>query len=127
MTVTSPTSPPIDIPTARTDSMLAALAERVGARFGATTVFGDPVERDGATVIPVASVRFGFGAGSGHGRDEEESGEGGGAGGMAEAAGYIELKDGRTRFVPAVRPERMVALAGAIALACAAIMRGRRR
>ena len=91
--------------------MLAALAERIGARFSAATVYGTPIERDGVTVVPVAAARFGIGAGSGSDPSKGQEGEGGGAGGGVTAAGYIELKDGRSRFVPVVRPERMVALA----------------
>ena len=42
--------------------------ERVAERLGsadARTIYGDPVERNGTTVIPVAKVRFGFGGGAG--------------------------------------------------------------
>ena len=43
------------------------LAERLGASASASSVFGEPVERDGVTVIPVARVRWGVGGGSGRG------------------------------------------------------------
>jgi uncharacterized spore protein YtfJ len=110
------------VPRRRTDEMLAMLAERVGGRFNAATVFGEPVERDGVTVIPVATSRFGFGGGGGD-PDEEQSGEGGGGGGTAAAAGYIEIKGGRTRFVPIVHPTRMVALVLAFVLGVLAVTR----
>lgn len=81
------------------------LASRIGMHASAAAVFGDPVERDGVTVIPVAKVRWGFGAGSGRGLDEgsdgeEELGEGSGGGGgvMASPVGYIELQDGQATF-----------------------------
>jgi uncharacterized spore protein YtfJ len=45
--------------------LLERLAGHVGGKAGAKAVFGDPVERDGVTVIPVARVRWGVGAGGG--------------------------------------------------------------
>jgi Sporulation protein YtfJ (Spore_YtfJ) len=107
----------------RTDEMLAALAERIGARFDASNVFGTPVERDGVTVIPIATIRFGMGGGGGSDPGKGQGGEGGGGGGTARAAGYIELKEGRSRFVPAVHPARMLLLICAATLAGLAIMR----
>jgi uncharacterized spore protein YtfJ len=98
-------------PTRRTDELLSMLAERMGAHFGATSVFAAPVERDGVTVIGVANVRFGMGGGSGSDPTKGGEGEGAGGGGTMSASGYIELKNGRSRFVPVVHPERMVALA----------------
>jgi uncharacterized spore protein YtfJ len=110
-------------PQRRTDEMLARLAERVGGQFDASHVFGAPVERAGVTVIPVATIRFGVGGGGGRDPGKGQDGEGGGAAGSAEAAGYIELKDGRSRFVPVVHPARMLVLVGAMALAGLALAR----
>jgi uncharacterized spore protein YtfJ len=95
------------------EHILATLAEHVSARLNASTVFGSPVERDGVTIIPVAAVRFTFGGGCGGDSKRGGEGEGGGAIGRGTATGYIELKDGRSRFVPIVDPARMLALAGA--------------
>ena len=111
------------VPRRRADELIAALADRLGARFGVSSVFGEPVERDGVTVIPVAAVRLGFGGGTGSDPAKQQEGEGAGGGASMTAAGYIELKDGRSRFVPIVRPERMVALAF---LALLAILMGAR-
>ena len=61
MSETSTTS----VPRGRGDELLSLLAERIGARLSASTVFRTPVERDGVTVVPVAVARFGIGAGSG--------------------------------------------------------------
>lgn len=72
------------------------LAERVGATARASAVFGDPVEREGVTVIPVARAKWGFGGGSG-GREGEE-GAGGGGGTSVRPVGYIELHAGEARF-----------------------------
>ena len=105
------------VPRHRTDELLARLAEGVGARFDASSVFGAPVERDGVTVIPVAAIRFGVGGGGGSDPRKGQDGEGGGAAGTASAAGYIELKDGRSRFVPVVHPARLLLLVGLMSLA----------
>lgn len=72
------------------------LAERAGAWARASAVFGDPVEREGVTVIPVARARWGFGGGSG-GRGEDE-GSGGGGGAFVSPVGYIEPRAGESRF-----------------------------
>jgi uncharacterized spore protein YtfJ len=123
MSETSTTS----IPRRRGDELLSMLAERIGARLGAATVFGAPVERDGVTVVPVAVARFGFGGGSGSDPGKGQEGEGGGGGGMVSPTGYIELKEGRSRFVPVVHPARMLALVLGAAVAALAILRPARR
>ena len=119
MSDTSTTS----VPRRRGDELLSVLAERIGARLGAATVFGAPVERSGVTVVPVAVARFGIGAGSGSDPTKGQEGEGGGGGGTATPIGYIELKDGRSRFVPVVHPARMLALVLSAVIAALLIMR----
>jgi len=95
------------------------LADRVGSRAGVRAVFGDPVERDGITVIPVGRVRWGFGGGGGQGGPEGQQGEGSGGGGgvTASPAGYIEIAGGTATYRPIgfpVSPGTIVA--GAVAL-----------
>ena len=119
MSETSTTS----TPRRRGDELLSMLAERIGARLGTATVFGAPVERDGVTVVPVAIARFGFGGGSGSDPGKGQEGEGGGGGGTVAPTGYIELKDGRSRFVPVVHPARMLALVLGAVIAGLVIMR----
>jgi hypothetical protein len=58
---------------------------------GTRVVFGEPVEREGRTIITVARCRYGFGGGSGTGEPATQSGEGAGAGVMADPLGYIEI------------------------------------
>ena|SRR5688572_1395602 len=111
------------MPRRRGDELLSMLAERIGARVGAATVFGAPVERNGVTVVPVAVARFGIGAGSGSDPSKGQEGEGGGGGGIVAPTGYIELKDGRSRFVPVVHPARILALVLGAVIAGFAIMR----
>jgi uncharacterized spore protein YtfJ len=111
------------VPPRRTDDLLSALADRLGAQFATSTVFGEPTQRDDVTVIPVATLRFGFGGGGGRDPAKGQNGEGGGAGGTSTPVGYIEIKHGRSRFVPVVRPARMAALIGTMALAALVIVR----
>lgn len=79
-------------------SMLDRLAEVIPLHASAKVVYADPVERNGTTIIPVARVQWGFGAG-GLGRGMAERG-GGGGGVRATPAGYIELRDGVSRYRP---------------------------
>jgi uncharacterized spore protein YtfJ len=97
-----------DGPRRRADALIQTVVERVGGEFRAAKVFGEPVERDGTTVIPVAAMRMGFGGGTNSDPSKHQDGEGAGGGGTMTAVGYIELKDGKTRFVPVMRIERMV-------------------
>lgn len=84
----------------RADSFLERLAEKLGAHARASAVFGEPVERDGVTVIPVAKARWGFGGGGGRKAKDGEEGSGGGGGMVITPIGYIELKGGDSRFRP---------------------------
>lgn len=81
-----------------TDRFLVTLAEKLGAVAQASTVFAEPIERDGVTVIPVARARWGFGGGSGRRKDED--GAGGGGGVQVTPVGFIEIKNGQAEFRP---------------------------
>ena len=89
-------------------SFVEGLAYQLGMTANARNIYGDPVERDGVTVIPVAQAAYGFGGGSGRGKKEsgEVAGEGSGGGGgaMLIPVGYIEIKNGQTRFRPTRDP-----------------------
>jgi len=80
------------------DNFLGTMAEKLGAVARAATVFGEPVEQHGVTVIPVAKARWGFGGGVGHGKDEE--GAGGGGGVQVTPVGFIEIRNGQAEFRP---------------------------
>jgi uncharacterized spore protein YtfJ len=45
-------------------NFIERLAEKLGITANARAVYGEPVERDGLTIIPVAQVRYGFGGGT---------------------------------------------------------------
>lgn len=94
-TISSPESGGRSIP----ETMLERLAEKLGVTARASTIYGDPVERDGMTVIPVAKARWGLGGGSGpQGLRGRSLGMGGGGGVVVEPVGYIEMKNGESRF-----------------------------
>jgi uncharacterized spore protein YtfJ len=89
------------------DSLPKRLAEAFKGSADAKMIYGEPIERDGVTIIPVVKLRYGFGGGGGH--DGEEGGRG--AGGMiVRPAGYIELKNGSSRFQAIREPGAFVPL-----------------
>jgi uncharacterized spore protein YtfJ len=82
---------------------LQGLAALIRGRASVSAVFGEPVEVSGATIIPVARVRFALGGGLGRG-DELGEGGGGGGGAVAEPMGYIEIKNGTATYRSIYRP-----------------------
>jgi hypothetical protein len=84
-------------------ALLEGLADRIGANAGAKAVYGDPVERNGRTIVPVAQSMWGTGAGSGE-SEEAGSGSGGGGGAMTRPVGYIEISDLGATYVPLQKP-----------------------
>ncbi len=80
--------------------LLERIGETVGQRAQVSTIFGEPVQREAVTVIPVAKARFGFGGGGGSGARESDQGSGGGGGGgvAVSPVGYIELRDSGAEF-----------------------------
>jgi uncharacterized spore protein YtfJ len=78
------------------DRFIGTMAERLGAVARAATIFAEPVERDGITVIPVAKAQWGFGGGVGRRKDED--GAGGGGGVQVKPVGFIEIKNGAAEF-----------------------------
>lgn len=109
------------------------LAERIGGRANAKAVFGEPIERGGVTVIPVAKVRYAFGGGAGsggkEGEDESDQGQGTGAGGMVSASplGFIEIRDGRAEFRQVTDVVAIWRLVLASAVSAWLVLRGLRR
>jgi uncharacterized spore protein YtfJ len=89
-------------PTEEPEGFVERLAHTLGVEANATHIFAPPIERNGVTVIPVASARYGFGGGGGQTRGEAGSGGGGGA--VIKPAGYIEITEGHTRYRPIHTP-----------------------
>lgn len=107
------------------------MANRVGIGARTTTVFADPVERDGITIIPVARATWGFGGGAGSGSNKDQSqvgeGSGGGAGVMVSPVGYIELKDGKARFHPIYDPNAILRILVGAGIVSILVLRGVRK
>jgi uncharacterized spore protein YtfJ len=98
--------------------LLDRIGQLINAHADAKQVYGEPVERDGTTIIPVATVQWGFGAGS-MGQGLHERG-GGGGGVRARPAGFIKIRNGEAEFHQYRDSSDLAVLAGA-ALAAAAI------
>jgi uncharacterized spore protein YtfJ len=96
----------------KVDELFTRVKESVGAR----TVFADPVERNGTTVIPAARVAAGGGGGLGQDKHGQQ-GEGGGLGFTARPVGAYVIVDGKLRWEPAVDVTRMVTVFGAVVVA----------
>ena len=79
-----------------------AFAERLHSSAHVRTVYGEPVETQHKTVIPVSKVRYAFGGGPAM---TGETGVvaavvGGGGAVQVEPVGVFEVTDAGTRFVP---------------------------
>jgi len=117
-------------------NILQQIGESLVSTATVKSVFGEPIQMKGKTVVPVAKVAYGFGGGfgSGHkggdgkaGPESEGSGEGGGGGGGVRAipAGVLEITAESTRFVPFPNPPLLLS-AFAAGLAVGAFLVGRR-
>lgn len=84
-------------------SLMEKLAEQIGANAGVRAVFGEPIEKNGRTVVPVAQSMWGSGAGTGE-SDEDGSGSGGGGGAVTRPLGFIEITDNQAAYVPISKP-----------------------
>ncbi len=85
--------------------MLQNIGEKLGSTATVKSVFGEPIQVQGKTVLPIAKVAYGFGAGSGTGPHKNGGDghpvEGGGGGGGVRAfpAGALEITETGTRFI----------------------------
>lgn len=119
---------------------IALLVDNIGVK----SVFGEPVEEDGVTIIPVAQVEYGFGYGGGYGtnpngqesldevastgedgtevEESEDSapgeggGGGGGAGGRATPRGFIRITPEGVNY-ESISDDDRVPLAGILMVA----------
>jgi uncharacterized spore protein YtfJ len=118
------------------DERLNKFMESLGGTASAKAVFGEPVEKDGVTIVPVARVRYGGGGGGGRGPrrkkkgdagDAEQVGFGHGGGVQAAPVGFIELSGGRASYRRIADPARpmvialMFPLVGAISIGIVAL------
>ena len=129
------------------DGFVERMAERVGGKASVRAVFGDPIERDGITIVPVARVRWGFGGGAGTGPvavgpgrtgaspfsdaagagaegSATGSGTGGGGGVTADPVGYLEIGPDGATFVSIVSPRPSPGFLLAAGATAALVLRG---
>lgn len=94
-------------------------------------VYGEPVQHEDTTVIPVATVAYGFGAGGGRGPGgkrataRKKRGAGGGGGVRMTPVGAVEVRPEGTRFVE-FRPLAPLVAAAAFGVTAGWVF-GRRR
>jgi uncharacterized spore protein YtfJ len=107
------------------NELLEQIGQTVGQKANVSSVFGEPIEREGLTVIPVAKARFGFGGGGGSGSREGDEGGGGGGGGgaLVSPIGYIELHEGSAEFRRISTPLDFLALVAAASVIAVAVKR----
>jgi len=88
-------------------------------------VFGEPYEKDGVTVIPVAKVGAGGGGGGGEGQGGEGKGSGwGGGGGFGgQPVGAFVIRNGKVQWRPAVDVTAIILRAQAIVIAALLTLR----
>jgi len=98
------------------DAMLA------GAREAMTVsrVFGEPIERGGVTIIPVAQVQGGGGGGG-----DRDQNAGGGFGLRARPVGAFVIRGDKVEWKPSVDLGRALSALGLVSGAL--LLRGRRR
>ncbi len=90
-------------------------------------LFGEPYERNGVTVIPVAAVRGGGGGGHGEGTGPEGVGTGSGSGGgfglEAKPAGAYVIEGSNVTWRPAVDLNRIVLGGQIVAIVALLVLR----
>jgi uncharacterized spore protein YtfJ len=97
--------------------------ESVRSAISARQVFGEPVDRDGVTVIPAATVIGGGGGGGAQPSRQDDaatgdpgSGAGMGFGLIAWASGAFEIREGQVRWRPAIDATRVILAAMGVVL-----------
>jgi uncharacterized spore protein YtfJ len=85
-------------------AVVGSVLDRLKNLVATTTVYGEPVERDGVTVIPASMVFAGGGGGGGNDAKSGGSGEGGGVGLMARPVGAYVIGPDGVRWKPAISP-----------------------
>ena len=88
---------------------IQALLDQARDSLTVKRVFGEPIERDGVTIIPVAKVMGGGGGGTGSDAgDPASTGSGGGFGLRAVPAGVYVVRGDAVRWEPALDLNRVI-------------------
>jgi uncharacterized spore protein YtfJ len=96
-------------------TVIDMVTRRVKETANVNVVFGDPIESQGATLIPVACVTVSGGGGGGMGRPkgatddsaEKDKGMGMGLHVTTAPVGFIEVRDGEARMVDIVDKNKL--------------------
>jgi uncharacterized spore protein YtfJ len=114
--------------------ILTTLADRFSTSGKVQTVYGEPIEAHGKTIITVARVSYGLGAGGGGENKPQSEGAAGGSGGGGGVnvcpVGVLEVSDGETRFIRFFDPKkaaRLIMAGVAIGLLLRRALRCRKR
>ena len=76
------------------ERLLKGTVEELDRLLNAKNVLGAPIEKDGATIIPMVSYGFCFGAGGGADQKKGQGGGAGAGGGIKPLGAIIIDKDG---------------------------------
>jgi uncharacterized spore protein YtfJ len=112
--------------TEATDELVRQVSS-IPQELGAAACFGEPVDKEGHTLIPVARVNFGYGLGFGGGtstgvspssdgsedstKSEGGAGGGGGGGGSSTPVAVIDVSASGVRIEP-IEDKTRIAMAG---------------
>lgn len=102
-----------------------AVLRRALEALGVRQVFGEAYERDGTTVVPVASVRGGGGGGGGSGDSEQGAGSGSGVGFhiSARPAGVYVIRGEEVRWEPSLDLNRAATIVAVVVVAALSTVR----
>ena len=90
---------------------MQSIVDRLHATGNVKTVFGEPIEARGRTIIPVAKVAYAFGGAGRSAKSDSEDGkigQGIGAGIVVRPAGVLEISDDATEFIPFGRNKKLI-------------------
>ncbi|MEM8798341.1 MAG: spore germination protein GerW family protein [Pseudomonadota bacterium] len=76
------------------EQLLKGTVDELDRLLNAKNVLGDPIEKDGSTIIPMVSYGFGFAAGGGSDQKKGEGGGTGAGGGIKPIGAVVFDKDG---------------------------------
>ena len=99
-------------------SVLQSVTTNVLDAMQPRQVFGEPIERDGVTFLPVAKVR-----GGGGGAGDTEGNGGAGFGLTAKGAGVFVIRDGDATWRPALDVNRIVLGGQLVAIVALLVLR----
>ncbi|MCI0352710.1 MAG: hypothetical protein L0Z53_25090 [Acidobacteriales bacterium] len=94
-------------------ALIQTLRDTFSNYSGVKTLFAEPIETQGKTVIPVAQVSYAFGAGSGSRSEDQATGGGGGGALNAAPVGVVEITPLATRFIPITPGRKLLGAAAA--------------